>query len=995
MKRFTLVLGLLGLMHILFGQSEWDPGKLDGELYHKIENQPVTYHPIYLVLADQIDMIAMNEKFNQTDASLQERTYSVITSLQALADATQGPILSVLENLDGIDPATVQPYWVTNVIYVEANADAVKELSKRYDISSIQHVPPLAPDKVTPSPEPVMQKRSAGGHEKGHEAIRATDMWALGFTGNGRKALIIDSGANLDHPALNSNYHGNFVADNLAWFSTSVSPQPSDCDNNVQMCCHGTHVSGTVVGLDRNTNDTIGVAFNATWMSAGEIGCGNNNAIGAMQWAINPDNNPGTIDDQPDVINNSWGYPGPPLAGDCNDVTQSAINAAETAGIAVVTSAGNDGSASMTVTGPGFNAPTLVNSFTVGAISPFSPNYPIAGFSSRGPSVCNGLAGSLLIKPEVSAPGVNIRSSVEDNSYAGYSGTSMASPHVSGGILLLKEAFPTLTGETIKLALYNTAVDLGTPGEDNNYGMGIIDLVAAYNYLISQGNTPVIPSLDKDVSIREVSQQDEVACGLSFVPEVVLRNDGKTTVSTVDLNYTFSGGTSGSFQWAGSIPPGQIQIVQLPAVSPGLGRQSFDVEVMMVDGVSDAIKIDNKKSGSVILFPEEKPVVDTLTACLGLSTILNASHSDTSATLRWFSSPTSNNGLADGNVYITPPIATQTVYYVGVIQEGNMGLKDNSGGGFTFPTATGYLSFDVFYPVRIKSVKVYATGAGTRSIVLRNSNNVTLDSEIVNLPDGESIVDLDFSVPPGKGFRLGLGGGMGNLLTASAASYPYNFDNIINITGSDNGLYPYFFDWEVEYESSCERSVSLVGATAGSVFPAFVPSDTVVDISDGRSVKFNNASNGAQSYLWDFGDGTTSTLESPRHNYFFPGTYNVTLSVTSSEGCVAGTVETVRVVGAYPYSVSVDDILADIGSIDIIPNPTSGKFQVFFDLKKMIEADVSVFNLVGQRVQNIGSRSYRQDKLSFDLSDQTPGIYYLKINFNDQQIVKKVVVRND
>ena len=61
----------------------------------------------------------------------------------------------------------------------------------------------------------------------------------------------------------------------------------------------------------------------------------------------------------------------------------------------------------------------------------------------------------------------------------------------------------------------------------------------------------------------------------------------------------------------------------------------------------------------------------------------------------------------------------------------------------------------------------------------------------------------------------------------------------------------------------------------------------------------------------------------------------------------------------------------------------------------MIEADIEIFNLVGQQVRKIASRNYKQDKLALDLSDQTPGIYYLKVSFNNQQIVKKVVVRND
>ena len=68
----------------------------------------------------------------------------------------------------------------------------------------------------------------------------------------------------------------------------------------------------------------------------------------------------------------------------------------------------------------------------------------------------------------------------------------MAAPHVSGAILLLKEAFPYLSGEDLLWALYLSAVDLGPPGEDNTYGMGIIDVHAAFLHL-SQNHNPVDP----------------------------------------------------------------------------------------------------------------------------------------------------------------------------------------------------------------------------------------------------------------------------------------------------------------------------------------------------------------------------------------------------------------------------------------------------------------------------------------------------------------------
>ena len=213
----------------------------------------------------------------------------------------------------------------------------------------------------------------------------------------------------------------------------------------------------------------------------------------------------------PDAINNSWFDPG--VNGECNSAYVNILNAAEAVGIAIVFSAGNDGPNASTITSPKNINTDLVNSFAVGAVNGNSNTFTIAGFSSRGPSICGGEE-SLLIKPEVSAPGQNVRSCELDGSYGLKSGTSMAAPHVAGAIVLLKEAFPTLTGTEIKLALYFTCRDLGTVGEDNTYGMGIIDVLAAFNYLVDQGNEPVEPGVENDIMFVDVVAEERNCDGL-------------------------------------------------------------------------------------------------------------------------------------------------------------------------------------------------------------------------------------------------------------------------------------------------------------------------------------------------------------------------------------------------------------------------------------------------------------------------------------------------
>jgi bacillopeptidase F len=259
---------------------------------------------------------------------------------------------------------------------------------------------------------------------------------------------------------------------------------------------------GTMVGWSPTTGDTVGVAIDAEWIAAKTI-CSSphtTNSIAGFQWAMDPDGNPGTINDMPDAISNSWYDPS--TSNECAGIYKTTLDAVEAAGIAVVFSAGNSGPGTSTITRPKNINTDEVNVFCVANIN--GASYlggnmdPITSSSSRGPSLCGG-TGSFLIKPEVSAPGTSVRSAYNGGGYANLTGTSMASPHVAGAIALLRQFAPNLTGKQIKLALYNTAKDLGTPGEDNTYGKGLIDVYAAFLSLGTPDTTPPDPVADLDV----------------------------------------------------------------------------------------------------------------------------------------------------------------------------------------------------------------------------------------------------------------------------------------------------------------------------------------------------------------------------------------------------------------------------------------------------------------------------------------------------------------
>jgi bacillopeptidase F len=211
--------------------------------------------------------------------------------------------------------------------------------------------------------------------------------------------------------------------------------------------------------------------------------------IEAFQWFADPDGDPSTIDDVPDAVQNSWGIVagpwGDPPYTECDERWWDAIDHCEAAGVVVTWSAGNEGPWARSLRSPADRASTPYTVFSVGAVDAtnFGYPYPIADFSSRGPSDCGG---PYETKPEVSAPGVDVYSCVRTGGYqGGWSGTSMAGPHVAGVVALMREAHPDLTVNQIKEILMATAHDFGEMGDDNNYGRGFID---AYNAVVTVMN---------------------------------------------------------------------------------------------------------------------------------------------------------------------------------------------------------------------------------------------------------------------------------------------------------------------------------------------------------------------------------------------------------------------------------------------------------------------------------------------------------------------------
>ena len=455
---------------------------------------------VILIMAEQAPCNALSTALGRRSASRQERHSEIVGALKATS-ATQADLLAELAQRKRAGSVTgFTSHWVSNLVVAQLTKHALLELANRRDIAWIEpnfSATMIAPRVNTAAPITTGGRSQAAA---GLRVIHADRVWyELGITGAGTLIANCDTGVDGAHPALASRWrgaHGHPVA--ACWLDL-LGGQPNfpyDAHG------HGTHVMGTMTGLGQATRDTIGVAWNAHWIATNpilqELGTQfDNDVIRALEWLADPDGDPETVSDVPDVIENSWrvsedfghGYV------DCDSRWWAVIDNCEAAGIVTIWAAGNEGPAPATIGSPADHATTPTSAFSVGAVDAFHFGfpYPLAYDSSRGPSGCD-VPAEHKIKPEVTAPGVHIYSSVPGGGYTNmYSGTSMAAPHVAGVVALMREANPDLDVETIKEILMVTAVDHGELGEDNAYGWGVIDAYAAVQAVL-RGLTGTVTS---------------------------------------------------------------------------------------------------------------------------------------------------------------------------------------------------------------------------------------------------------------------------------------------------------------------------------------------------------------------------------------------------------------------------------------------------------------------------------------------------------------------
>jgi subtilisin family serine protease len=437
-----------------------------------------------VILTDQADLSAAANLPTKA-----EKGRYVYGALRARSQAAQAPILRWLRER-GIE---YRSFYIVNAILVKGSREIAEALAARQDVARVEGNPQIK--NILPKPDTIAQAPLSTHRptaiEPGIAYTHAPEVWALGLRGQGITVAGADTGIRWTHNALKPHYRGwnGVTADhNYNWHDAIHDSVGNPCGNDSPLPCddngHGTHTIGTATGDDGMGNQ-IGMAPGAKWIGCRNMDQGNGTParyMECMEWFLAPYPIGGGQGDPlkaPDITSNSWVCP--QSEGCSPDTLQAAVEAQAAAGIMMVAGAGNDGPDCSTVMYP----PAIyAASYTVGALNTGTDN--VASFSSRGPVTIDG---SNRIKPDISAPGTNTRSSYNssDDSYVSLSGTSMATPHIAGAMALLWCARPELRRDIIEsrttldeAAHFLAYKQCGTPGPPNNVvGWGRVDVAAA------------------------------------------------------------------------------------------------------------------------------------------------------------------------------------------------------------------------------------------------------------------------------------------------------------------------------------------------------------------------------------------------------------------------------------------------------------------------------------------------------------------------------------
>ena len=923
----------------------------------------------------------------------------LVDELKNFTEKEQKEILSILDAEQRSSKVKdISCHWLANYINCSTTADVIYQLSQHPDVLVIGY----NEEKVLVSNNYSERAEDVTGMTENITKVNADDVWNMGYTGDGVVVAVIDSGVNYNHVDIANNlWDGGAEFPNHGYNTFDGNNDPMDRFG------HGTHCAGTICG-DGTSGTKTGIAPKATLMcvkSVSDEGTGTaHNINSGMEWAV---------EHNADVLSMSLGVTLPELS-EKTMLRRSCVTALEL-GVVASVAAGNYGANEYMMIKPvpdnviipggcpppwlhpdqQGNTGALSCVVSVGAVD-YNDNP--ADFSSQGPvtwqeSEFNDYPynpGIGLIRPDICAPGVSIVSLdySSNNGHTSMNGTSMATPCVAGIMCLMLEKDPSLTPADICRILETTSVKLSNT-KSNKTGTGRVDALAAMN-AIDNGDFRYVSHKIND---KNGNNNGNINPGENANIDITFNNSSNDSFSNVKavlrssseyVTITDSIAQISSINAKGNTTIENIFAFTLDENTTPRTLLAFDVYFYNEnDEVISYIRVPVYVSGSEIQFSSFIIQNDDNgnglleageTADLGI--VLNNIGNEIAVGLKGVISTTNSKLTINSTEAEFNSIGenSSTVAYF------NVTLADNAGDNFKLPIKMNVTDafnnayeFEGTYKKSCEIVfELYDTsGDGWNKAALVVSYSDGTPDEAFTIQDGKT---KTYKRKIANDVEISLSWVKGSWDLENSFIIKNESDNIIYRNGGflDNG---FLYSWV--NNCSCQNNSFDICEPVKSI-NADVNKDIVIitwTAPDQEIVKYEIYRD--TKYVGET-DGLSFVDTEIEHNRAFAYTYSVRPVYEDCNGAF-------RSVTA-KWGVNVNEYSHDT-NVTVYPNPTNDKIYIVTEAE--IE-EVVVYTITGVIVGQ-QSTDNRQQTLSIDLSELNTGIYFIKINTEEGNIVKRII----
>ncbi len=380
--------------------------------------------------------------------------------------------------------------------------------------------------------------------------------------------------------------------------------------------------------------------------------------------------------------------------------------------------------------------------------------------------------------------------------------------------------------------------------------------------------------------------------------------------------------------------------------------------------------------------PQAPIIASSISVCNNSSATLSAI---ANGTIQWFNNPSASGlPLASGNPFVTPPLTSNTNYYLLSQQTASLsygGILSNTAASTsgTYTSGSYSLIFDVINNCTLKTVAVYGINPSWRVISLLDGANVTINTYLVYLVNGLNTIPLNFPLTVGQNFKLNMAAISGQpfFVTTTGVNYPYQIDGCININGSTtlNNDYPWFYNWEVE-KKPCYSNISSVNVNVNANPSTTLTVSNTTVCPNGNIVNLTGLPTGG-TYS---GSGVNGSIFSSSVGI---GVYPVNYVYTDGNGCSDSSQVLINVAACLSTN---EQSLSSL--VSIYPNPTHHTCIIKNKSEKIIFGDL--IDVSGKLLKHFVSS---EKEFSFLVNDLAKGIYTLKLSddTNNQTYFKIVV----